>query len=94
MIDTSPRCAAQRKGPVNVNSPTLCLSIGAPGEIRTPDTDTQKLAQIGTDLSTKDESTQERLINWGYANCDAALRGHFDTTLALAPKFPFARGVS
>ena len=57
-------------------------------------TDTQKLAQIGTDLSTKDEATQQRLINWGYANCDAALRGHFDATLVLAPKFPYARGVS
>lgn len=28
-----------------------------------------------------DDNLQERLINWGYAVCDAALRKHVDTTI-------------
>jgi NTE family protein len=32
---------------------------------------------------------QERLINWGYAVCDAALRRHVDPALPLPRGFPY-----
>lgn len=51
---------------------------------------TAALAAIETDLSKKDSITQERLINWGYAICDAALRGHLDSRLLPPVGFPFA----
>ena len=38
-----------------------------------------------------DERTQERLINWGYAVCDAALRKHLDARLGPPPVFPYPR---
>jgi len=43
--------------------------------------DINALAQIGTRLKSLDAETQERLINWGYAICDTAIRSHFDQTL-------------
>ena len=54
---------------------------------------TQKLAAVATDLSTKDKDTQERLINWGYAICDAALRSWVDPALPAPGEFPYSRGV-
>jgi NTE family protein len=37
---------------------------------------------------------QERLINWGYAVCDAALRQHVDPGLSRPTGFPYpASGV-
>jgi len=55
---------------------------------------TQELAAIPTRLKRLDDATQERLINWGYAVCDAALRAHVDPNLQPAPKFPYPeRGV-
>jgi NTE family protein len=54
---------------------------------------TTRLAQVGTDLSTKDAAIQERLINWGYAVSDAAVRGHFDGGLPAPRGFPYPGGV-
>ena len=51
---------------------------------------TLALAAVPTRLSDVDDTTQERLINWGNAVCDAALRAHFDTQLPAATKFPYA----
>lgn len=54
---------------------------------------TTQLANIPTRLKGLDDSAQERLINWGYAVCDAALRAHVDPALPK-PAFPYpARGV-
>jgi predicted acylesterase/phospholipase RssA len=36
---------------------------------------------------------QERLIDWAYAVCDAALRAHVDTGLPRPAGFPYPRGV-
>jgi NTE family protein len=33
---------------------------------------------------------QERIINWGYAVCDAAIRTHVDPTAPLPAGFPYA----
>lgn len=37
---------------------------------------TSKLAQTATRLTALDKPTQEQLIDWGYAICDAAMRTH------------------
>ena len=52
------------------------------------------LAEIPTRLKRMDATLQERLVNWGYAVCDAALRRHVDTSLTPPTHFPFpASGV-
>lgn len=48
-----------------------------------------ELASIATRLKRMDEDVQERLINWGYAVTDAALRTHLDPGLALPVAFPY-----
>jgi NTE family protein len=50
---------------------------------------TTDLAHRPTRLKRMDDRLQERLINWGYAVCDAGLRKHVDPTLARPAGFPF-----
>jgi NTE family protein len=55
---------------------------------------TMELATVPTRLKRLDSLLQERLINWGYAVTDAALRSHLVPTLAAASGFPYpASGV-
>jgi NTE family protein len=55
---------------------------------------TTQLAQLPTRLKRLDAAMQERLINWGYAGCDAALRKHVNDQLARPLGFPYSeRGV-
>ncbi len=58
-----------------------------------PHARTIKLAEISTRLASMDNKTQARLVNWGYAVCDAALRKHVDAGLGPKPMFPYAGGV-
>ena len=52
------------------------------------------LANVATRLKALDATLQERIINWGYAVCDAALRKHVDQTLPPPVSFPYpAAGV-
>jgi NTE family protein len=58
------------------------------------------LAEIPTRLEAMPRNVQDRLMNWGYAICDAALRAHVDAALQsklsvkidLPTKFPFEGG--
>jgi NTE family protein len=58
------------------------------------------LAEIPTRLEAMPRDVQNRLMNWGYAICDAALRAHVDAALQtklgvkidLPAKFPFEAG--
>lgn len=58
---------------------------------------TIELAETPTRLKRIEPDRQERLINWGYAVCDAALRAHCTRMLGLdpnfRPEFPYAIGV-
>jgi NTE family protein len=55
---------------------------------------TLELANTPTRLKRMEAELQERLINWGYAVCDAALRRHVDPGLARPAGFPYRdRGV-
>ncbi|MCY2954580.1 MAG: patatin-like phospholipase family protein [Planctomycetota bacterium] len=71
-----------------VSDPLGCLS-------RNPN----PLAAIPTRLQAMDDSTQEMLINWGYAICDAALRKYgaslvtrYGAKIAEPDRFPYPRG--
>ena len=41
-----------------------------------PDARAKELAHVSTRLKKLDARTQERLVNWGYAICDTAIRKH------------------
>lgn len=51
----------------------------------------QALAAVPTRLGRLAASLQERLINWGYAVCDAALRKHVDGSHPAPTGFPYQR---
>jgi NTE family protein len=53
----------------------------------------RELAEVATRLSAVPDRLQERLINWGYAVCDAALRKHVDPTTPKPKGFPYAGGI-
>jgi NTE family protein len=63
------------------------------GTLDCPEKATTELAEIGTRLCKMKPQRQERLINWGYAICDAAMRSHVCEGPAGAPSFPYAGGV-
>ena len=49
---------------------------------------------LPTRLARVDGEVQDRVINWGYAACDAALRAHIDPALPAPGGFPYpAAGV-
>jgi NTE family protein len=52
---------------------------------------TTELAETPTRLKRLDDVTQDRLINWGYAVCDAALRKHLNAGLQPKPAFPYPK---
>jgi len=54
-----------------------------------PEEQTLALAATPTRLKRMDDVLQERLINWGYAVCDAAMRRYFDATLPPPSGFPY-----
>jgi len=53
---------------------------------------TLELANTPTRLKAMGERLKQRLVNWGYAVCDAAIRKHIDSGIPVG-KFPFAGGV-
>jgi NTE family protein len=54
-----------------------------------PDAQTIVLAETPTRLKRLDAVLQERLINWGYAVCDAAMRKHVEVSAAPPAAFPY-----
>lgn len=54
---------------------------------------TSQLAAEPTRLAAMSDEIQERLINWGYAVCDAALRSHVDSSISVPAQFPYSGGV-
>jgi NTE family protein len=60
-----------------------------PSALPCPYPATMALASVPTRLGRMDGTTQERLINWGYAVCDAALRRHVHEDLGGPTGFPY-----
>ena len=69
---------------------TDIASYGLGDALRCPIDRTMALAETPTRLKRMDDTLQERLINWGYAVCDAALRKHVDPAIAKPGGFPYS----
>lgn len=69
---------------------TDIANFGLANLLPCPHNRTLELASIPTRLKRMAPIDQERLINWGYAVCDAALRSHVDPTIPQPGDFPFA----
>ena len=54
---------------------------------------TLRIASTPTRLTSMDEATQQRLINWGYAVCDAGMRKHVAVGAPAPSAFPYAIGI-
>ena len=64
------------------------------GSLPCPDASTLRLAQTATRLAEMDDMLQERLINWGYAMCDAGMRRWVVPEAPAPADFPYpAAGV-
>ncbi len=50
-----------------------------------------QLANVQTRLAPLDSLTQQRLINWGFAVCDAAMRRYVDSSIAAPADFPYPK---
>jgi NTE family protein len=57
-----------------------------------PHATTIELANTPTRLKAMGENLKQRLVNWGYAVCDAAIRKHIDGNIPVGT-FPYAGGV-
>lgn len=64
-----------------------------PDALPAPHDRTRELAAIPTRFKRLSPEIQERLINWGYAACDTAIRRHFPQPDMPAPAFPYSGGV-
>lgn len=64
-------------------------NYGLPNALPCPERQTLQLADIATRLKRLGSVDQERLINWGYAVCDAAMRRHVDPSLSAPAGFPY-----
>jgi NTE family protein len=73
---------------------TNILNYGLSNALNCPFDQTLVLANTPTRLKAMDAVLQERLINWGYAVCDAAIRTYVAPGAAPPPGFPYpAAGV-
>jgi NTE family protein len=72
---------------------TDIADYAAPGALPCPHPRTMLLAEIATRLKAMDSDTQERLINWGYAVTDAAMRKYVVPGAAPPAAFPYPVGV-
>ena len=65
--------------------------FGLADALPAPHAATMALATLSTRLARLDDVVQERLINWGYAACDAGLRAHVDPRCPPRPPIPIPR---
>jgi NTE family protein len=68
---------------------TDIANYDAPDTLPCPVAQTTALAATKTRLEKMPDELQERLINWGYAVCDAGMRSHVDRGLAKPAGFPY-----
>jgi len=68
---------------------TEIADYGLADSLPCPADETLALARTPTRLKAMDGALQERLINWGYAVCDAGLRRHVDSSIARPAGFPY-----
>ena len=83
----------ERKGAYWSIRQDAAIYAGRSAALPCPIKRTTELALYPTRLAEMTDEIQERLINWGYAICDAALRTWLDAGLAQPAGFPYSRGV-
>jgi NTE family protein len=93
--DTSGNKHTARKGAYwGIRTDITDYGLGSALNAECPHQRTVELAGVPTRLAKMPDALQERLINWGYAVCDAAIRRHWPPQgTPSAPKFPYQRGV-
>jgi NTE family protein len=72
---------------------TNIKNYGLADSLPCPFDHTTALAGTPTRLAAVGDVLKQRLVNWGYAVCDAALRKHVDTKIAPPKGFPYPVGV-
>jgi NTE family protein len=72
---------------------TNIAEYGLADPLEAPTARTYELAALPTRLEEISDPLQERLINWGYAVCDAALRTHVNPQLPPPVRMPYAGGI-
>jgi NTE family protein len=60
-----------------------------PDALDVPDARAKELAHVSTRLKKLDASLQERLVNWGYAICDTAIRRHVEPGTPRPAALPY-----
>jgi NTE family protein len=70
---------------------TDIANYAAPGTLPCPPAAVARLAAVPTRLTRMAERTQERLINWGYAVTDAAIRAHVVLDAPAPAGFPYPK---
>lgn len=80
--------AAGRKRGAYWGIATQIGDFAATDALAADNTLTGELDEVPTRLAAFDEPLQGRLMNWGYALCDAALRTRAKLTVARAPGLP------
>jgi len=68
---------------------TRIVEYGLSNALPCPEAQTLALAETPTRLKRSDAVLQERLINWGYAVCDAAMRKHVELSATSLAAFPY-----
>ena len=70
---------------------TIVENYALPDALPCPPERTRRLASLSLRLAGLPSEIQERLINWGYAVSDAAIRRHLDASLPPPDGFPYPR---
>ncbi len=70
---------------------SLRADFAAPDKLPWTDAATNRLALRPTRLGKMPMLTRRRLVNWGYAAADAALRTYYDPTMPAATGWPFPK---
>jgi NTE family protein len=83
---TSGKNALARNGGIR----TDIAEYGLGNALPCPITKTLELAELKTRLKRLDAVVQERLINWGYAICDVAMRRWVVATAPAPTGFPYS----
>jgi NTE family protein len=93
--DTSGNAVTARKGAYwSIRTNIADYKLDSAFNAECPHARTLELAEIPTRLAKLSDELQERLTNWGYGVCDAAVRKHWLPSEPFpGPNFPYDRGV-
>jgi NTE family protein len=72
---------------------TKMADYTAGGTLPCPDDAVARLAAVRTRLKRVPVELKHRLVNWGYASADAAIRSFVEPTLPPPTRFPFPGGI-